>query len=386
MHLKQSWIFRLSFFLSFAAVGFAMESSCFSSDDKLSETAQAVEEFKMEPLSRPEGVSKQEQAILEAKQRLQENFKALDSSIAVEFGLFEKREDDIDWKELAKRLGFQSPGSRGLSYDRLTPDYIRWFSGAESKFPVYEDMIYGRYDEAIVTCRKALREYWPFVSADSESEGTAGGHPLLMGATGNLRYYLFIYARAYEFKEMFGDAMSLYLLLYSGNDEEFKWINTRLLLSQAKKGNGDLISCFRLYQQLAEYKNVDFDPIINELEQWGELNDSSAVFPDIVSPLKSRYHEVKYYSDARKLYVLRDRCAQAINPKLHFTLDDRPRGDKGALKPYRLPLLSRASYLAFLDFLEADYRLYLKSLNGDDPNEEIQAGIEVARQLARLPY
>lgn len=164
MTLKQSLIFKLSLFLSFTTVGFAIESFCYSSDDKLSETAQAVEEFKMEPLSRPEGVSKQERTILEAKQRLQENFKALDSSIAVEFGLFEKREDDIDWKELAKRLGFQSPGSRGLSYDRLTPDYIRWFSGAESKFPVYEDMIYGRYDEAIVTCRKALREYWPFVT------------------------------------------------------------------------------------------------------------------------------------------------------------------------------------------------------------------------------
>ena len=390
--MKYILVFRRAFLPVLVFLCLTATSTCFSSDDEaisdktpLAESTEAVEPS-IESIKEENARFEAELAALaEAERALKEAFKALDSSIAGRFGVFDKSEEEIDWEGLAEELGFQAP-KRQLMYELLPPDHLTWNSGRDLEFPVYDDMLHGRYDKAIASCRKALRKYWVFVGADSEAEGTSGPYPVLLGTTSRLRFFLYVYARAYEFKEMFDDAKSVYDLLYGEGDEELKWIDARLRFSRAKRENLRLNSISFIYKQLAEYKDVCFDSVIAELETWSQLDDPSAAFLDIIAPFDSRGVEVRYYAEARRLYVLRDRCAQTINPKLHFTLDDNPAVAAGAFKPHRLVLLSRASYLAFLDLLEADYKNYLARLNGEEPDATIRDGMEVARQLARLPY
>ena len=317
-------------------------------------------------------------------------------SLVEEFGLLTKLEDEIDWSGLAARLDIKTPPF--ADYERLLFDSVSWFNPFESGLPATEAgvsdlLIQKRYDEAIQKCLERMRESWPFVGKETLLPNVDSGLEL-QGATLRFRFYLHAYARACELKGEYAKASNLYSLLYGGtysSTEEIKWTRTRLDFAQ--KGKDGIY--FSL-QMLAEYKEVDFNSIVAELEKWVELrnqrksgaNSPDAVFVDIILPTQSKYLECRYYAEARRLYVLRDRCAQIVNPRLHFTIDTRPDPSVDPRQPrYRLILLSRASYLTFLDYLEEEYRKTLERLEkaGREPSEELKAKMEVARQLARLP-
>jgi hypothetical protein len=318
-------------------------------------------------------------------------------SLVEEFGLLTKLEDEIDWSGLAARLDIKTPPFP--DYERLLFDSVSW--SFESSLPGLPDtearvsdlLIQKRYDEAIQKCLESMRESWPFVGKETLLPNVDSGLEL-QGATSRFRFYLHAYARACELKGEYAKASNLYLLLYGGNyssTEEIKWTSTRLAFAQKGK-DGIYFSP----QMLAEYKEVDFNSIVAELEKWVELlnqrksgaNSPDVVFADIILPTQSKYLECRYYAEARRLYVLRDRCAQIVNPRLHFTIDTRPDPSVDPRQPrYRLILLSRASYLTFLDYMEEEYRKTLERLEkaGREPSEKLKAKMEVARQLARLP-
>ena len=323
---------------------------------------------------------------------------APEESLVQRFELLEKTEDKIDWSRLESCLGIKTPSYP--DYERLLIDAVPWFNPDESRLSgpdvhVSDLLIQKSYDEAIQRCLESLKGSWPFVGTETPLANVDSGLEL-QGATARFRFYLHAYARACELKGEYDKALNLYELLYGGNSsstEEMKWIRARL--SFLKNGTDADSSFPFIIKLLADYKEVNFDAVVAELEKWvelrktGSVSSSDVIFADIILPIQSKSYECRYYAEARRLYVLRDRCAQIFNPRLHFTIDTRPNPSVDNRQPrYRLVLLSRASYLTFLDYMEEEYQKNLEQLEkaGREPGERLKAGMEVARQLARLPY
>jgi len=312
-------------------------------------------------------------------------------SLLKRFGLLEKKEKEIDWTGLGQELGFthddlytfgHDPYLWRLEYDKLTIDFVDPLTVDNSNRTPFEPNTYrlifnGKYDEAIQNIQGYLKHFWPFIGDSTDFT------PLNeFMSTAETRRYLYAYALAAELKGEFYPAWNLYNLLYGqserGISDEMFWADARIKISSedpswTQGSVGLLILC----RKLQEYKGVDFEKLITELNS--VVPEKDDLVKEVPIPCSS-----KYYYEIRRLYTLREHCAQTMNPKLHYTVWSPNTGREKRIA--RIVMLSRASYLAFVDYMNEHYERYLESLKGGKPSEEIEAGMEVVRQLAKLPY
>ena len=312
-------------------------------------------------------------------------------SLLKRFGLLEKKEKEIDWSGLGQELGFtdddlykhgHDPYLWRLDYSKLAIDFVDYLLVDNPNRTPFEPNSYrlifnGQYDEAIQNIQGYLKQFWPFIGDSTDFT------PLNdFMSTGDTRQDLYAYALAAELKGEFYPAWNLYNLLYGqserGISDEMFWADARINISSGNvswtQGNTGLIV---LCRKLQEYRGVDFEKLITEIDSVVPKKD------DLIKEVPIPYSS-KYYYEIRRLYTLREHCALTMNPRLHYTLwTPNTECEK---RIARIVMLSRASYLAFVDYMNERYARYLESLKGGKPLEEIEAGMEVVRQLARLPY
>lgn len=282
----------------------------------------------------------------------------------------DRGEPKTDWREFAPGVCFTDDYSalhkncnayfmQDLNYDYLCPDFD---DSIEEKFPmnrVNSRLVSGNYDEALLNIQRVSfvlfgdDEVW-YRMENFRDPRTS-------------RYYLQARARALEFKGETQKALGLYYFLYGDSSNETALIHARLNYSDNHTLSSD--DFVEVCRALKKHEGLDIDGIRDSMEIYLSKPYDKPKLTIIPAP-----DNAPFYIDAKRLYTLRDRCAQIVNPKLHYTAEDS----------YHLIVESRKSYAIFLDMMEERYRSFAGTLGSSEGIA--QKGMDVARGIMRLPF
>ena len=281
-----------------------------------------------------------------------------------------------------------------IDYVCLDDEFVRVQDG----FIMVQSLRDGRYQEVIETARNHLNDLLKNPPWDVEYSETSPDPISNLGF--GISVYLYFLAVALELNNRYDEALQTYGVIYKSNLEEYTWSYIRIQRSLEVQGKNRPLKPFQIpfnyvVQVVQEYHDLTPENVASVLKKVKTTEDYffrgknerpgalSKLGVPVLRDLKGRRD-----LEALELYRLRDRCAQVVCPKLHFTYPALYCDPDTTSEVESYAKLVQQSFAEFLDYMESEYQTFLNNPNnnGEERKRRAEDTMILLRSMKDLPH